>query len=82
VIRREGGPAKTDVAGEYRLLLTAKPDAAYARRFLPKADEQAEPLPIRLDGQSLTFVAWGDLTADIKLIDKLLKSMDLRGTRA
>jgi len=82
MIRREGGPAKTDVAGEFRLLLTVKPDAAYARRFLAKADEQAEPLRIGLDGQSLTFVTSGNQTADLRLIDKILKSMDLPGARA
>lgn len=82
MIRREGGPAKTNVAGGYRVLLTVKPDASYASRFLAKADEKAEPLRIGLDGQSLTFVTSGDLMADSRLIDRLLKSMDLPGARA
>jgi len=84
MIRREGGPAKTNVEGEYRILLTAKPDAALARRFVDKADEKAESesLHIKVDGQSLTFETSGDLLADTQLIDKLLKSMDLPGSRA
>jgi hypothetical protein len=84
MIRRDGGPAKTDTdtEGEYRVLLTNKPDATYTRRFLAKADENAEPLRIGLDGQSLTFVSSGDLLADTRLIDKILKSMDLPGSRA
>jgi hypothetical protein len=83
MIRRDG-PAKTDTdtEGEYRVLLTNKPDATYTRRFLAKADENAEPPRIGLDGQSLTFVSSGDLLADTRLIDKILKSMDLPGSRA
>jgi len=29
MIRRDGGPAKTNTDGEYRILLTATTDAAY-----------------------------------------------------
>jgi len=76
MIRREGGPAKTNIEGEYRILLTLQPDAAYAHRFLAKADEKAETeaLRIRVDGQSLTFETSGDLLADTYLIDRVLKS--------
>jgi hypothetical protein len=79
MIRRDGGPAKTDTEGEYRVLLTSPMPP---RRFLAKADENAEPLRIGLDGQSLTFVSSGDLEAETRLIDKILKSMDLPGSRA
>ena len=84
MIRREGGPAKTNVEGEYRILLTAEPGAAYARRFLAKADEktESESLHVKVDGQSLTFETSGDLLADTQLIDRVLKSMDLPGARA
>jgi len=61
---------------------TRKRGATYTRRFLAKADENAEPLRIGLDGHSLTFVSSGDLLADTRLIDKILKSMDLPGSRA
>jgi hypothetical protein len=76
MIRRDGGPVKTNTDGEHRVPLTARPDAAYALPFLFKADDKAEPLRIRLDGQSLTFVTSGDLMADTRLIDRLLKNMD------
>ena len=84
MIRREGGPAKTNVEGAYRILLTAQSDAAFVHRFLAKADEKAESetLHIRVDGQSLTFETSGDLLADTQLIDRILKSMDLPGARA
>jgi hypothetical protein len=76
MIRGAGGPVKTNTDGAYRLLLTGQPDPAYTLRFLFEADEKAEPLRIRLDGQSRTFVTSGDLMADTRLIDRLLKSMD------
>ena len=84
MIRREGGPAKTNVEREYRILLTAQPDAAFVHRFLEKADERAESetLHIRADGKSLTFETSGDLLAETQLIDRILKSMDLPGARA
>jgi hypothetical protein len=84
MIRREGGPATTNVEGEYRILLTAKPDATYARRFRAKADEKAESesLHIKVDGQSLTFETSGDLLEDTRVIDRILKSMDLPGAHA
>ncbi len=84
MIRREGGPAKTNVDGEYRILLTGTPRAAFVHRFLAKAGEKAESetLHIKVDGQSLTFETSGGLLADTQLIDRILKSMDLPGARA
>lgn len=75
--RRKGGIARTNTAGEYRLWLSDWPSEHSRSRFLQLAREskEAQPLQIALDENTttLTFVSSGNLKADFRVIDLLLK---------
>jgi hypothetical protein len=76
VIRRYSGPTPTSIPGEYRVWLSDQPSVEFRRRFLGVAQAIAvRPLRPSLDkaAAAFTFVTSGDLRADLRAIDRLLK---------
>ena len=75
-IRRYSGPTPTSLAGEYRIWLSDQPTEDFRRRFVALAQgNESRPLRLALERNagSFTFVSSGDLKADLRLIDLLLK---------
>jgi CheY-like chemotaxis protein len=75
-IRRWSGPTPTTNAGEYRIWLSEQPAADFRRRFAELAQRrEARPLRLTLGkkAEAFTFVSSGDLKADLRVIDYLLK---------